>query len=600
MIGTYSDEAIAEALAERKQKPPAVKTRKTQGDPGYIYAMRIERSIESSGSYPFAVAFFDGVKFRHFWGRKCLTQAKEFLWECEPGLIYFHRGDARDFQIIFDWFEGRITFSRDMAILGGEMLANRGTHRIVDSVTLFDHALDRYRSFYRGDAPAAIEDAQRGPEREQHRRSILLRMKWECGAIWKTIAEFRAEYGPHCTLGAAAIDQVKARHWFAHLSREDDREIRPYYKGGMNRVFAEGFGVFTGDFKLYDVNSMYAYIMRSYLHPIGHQGIPTETITPATCFLIVREPGRQCFTTTIHEYKMGLRLKLWKSGLEIVQCHNFPDQGTFAEFVEDFHSRRLAAMNRGDELRADLANDILRAASGKFAQNPNHYFEYKIQSMNAMPLSLPADVRDCFDCHEGVCFEHWTRLHKYPEWNKEVWRRNRSSNYVLNVATAASITGAARSIEMRASAGAIRPMYCDTDSLICESIREHIDPRELGAWKLESRGHTLAIASLKHYALFGDQCPTCKRSRSETGTCDDEHFHRWGCVKLVCAGAYENPAEILAAARGERELRQPDEYTHTIEQLDRALVHRYTLDESGELSIETGLRGDDDEYKGEF
>jgi hypothetical protein len=343
--------------------------------------------------------------------------------------------------------------------------------------------------------------------------------------------------------------------------------------------------------------------MRSYLHPIGFEGIPTETITPFTCFLILRDttkqPGAQCFTLTIYEWKQGLRLKLWNPEPEIVRCYNFPDQSTFAAFVEDFHTRRLAAMERGDSLRADLANDILRAASGKFAQNPNHYFEYQIRAIDAPPLTLPADIRKCPDCREGVCFVHWKLFARYPEWNKAIWRANRSSDYVLNVATAASITGAARSIEMRAIAGSTRPMYWDTDSLICEGFREYVHPRELGAWKQVARGHTLAIVSLKHYALFGDECPDCKRGQGDKGTCENETFHQYGCVKLACAGAYESPDEMLAAARGERELREPDEYTHTIEQLERVLVRRYTLDESGELSIETGLRGDD-EYSGEF
>ena len=70
---------------------------------------------------------------------------------------------------------------------------------------------------------------------------------------------------------------------------------------------------------------------------------------------------------------------------------------------------------------------------------------------------------------------------------------------------AASITSAARSYLMRAIHGATRPIYCDTDSLICESLAPDtvIDGNILGAWKLELDNITeCAIAGPKLYATL--------------------------------------------------------------------------------------------------
>lgn len=73
-----------------------------------------------------------------------------------------------------------------------------------------------------------------------------------------------------------------------------------------------------------------------------------------------------------------------------------------------------------------------------------------------------------------------------------------------DVAIAASITSAARAVLMLSIAQAYRPVYCDTDSLICERLGSGLvqSETELGAWKLEASGDEVAIAGKKLYALF--------------------------------------------------------------------------------------------------
>ena len=70
---------------------------------------------------------------------------------------------------------------------------------------------------------------------------------------------------------------------------------------------------------------------------------------------------------------------------------------------------------------------------------------------------------------------------------------------------AASITSAARSYLMRAIHNSTRPIYCDTDSLICESLGSgtEINGETLGAWKLEQDNILeCAIAGPKLYATL--------------------------------------------------------------------------------------------------
>ena len=111
--------------------------------------------------------------------------------------------------------------------------------------------------------------------------------------------------------------------------------------------------------------------------------------------------------------------------------------------------------------------------------------------------------------------------------------------------TAASITGAARSVLLHGLSNAVRPIYCDTDSIICESLSEDLDGSRLGAWKLEAHGSKVAIAGKKLYAVFSDE-PQFK---------DPEPL--WPAkveglypIKNASKGANLTPAEILAVCRG--------------------------------------------------
>src|SRR6202020_1341429 len=82
-----------------------------------------------------------------------------------------------------------------------------------------------------------------------------------------------------------------------------------------------------------------------------------------------------------------------------------------------------------------------------------------------------------------------------------VWSKPSPGRRYNNVATAASITGAARAVLLEAIQNSVDPIYCDTDSLICKSLSGvQIHKSILGTWDLEAEFDRVIIAGKKTYA----------------------------------------------------------------------------------------------------
>jgi hypothetical protein len=106
---------------------------------------------------------------------------------------------------------------------------------------------------------------------------------------------------------------------------------------------------------------------------------------------------------------------------------------------------------------------------------------------------------------------------------------------------------------IRALATAKRPIYCDTDSIICEGLGPDTDYDEykLGAWKTEKMGDKFALAGRKLYALFdGNEC-----------------------VKMACKGVRLTATEIETVARGGKVTWKKDAPTFSLARGTR-FIHR--------------------------
>jgi DNA polymerase elongation subunit (family B) len=165
----------------------------------------------------------------------------------------------------------------------------------------------------------------------------------------------------------------------------------------------------------------------------------------------------------------------------VLHAWKFDSKASFAEFVEQFYNLRLDAKAKGDKVRDILYKFCLNSGYGKFALNPRKFKQWAMTIGEVPEPQATAEEPNGWSLHtqSGDLF---------------IWSRpNPRKGGFYNVATAASITGAARANLLRNIALAKRPVYCDTDSIICEGFNGELNETELGGWKLEASGDRIAI-----------------------------------------------------------------------------------------------------------
>lgn len=481
-----------------------------------IYTFDIETDPFLHGRKPlaFCCGLYDGKNYWDFWGKDCIEQMCAKLNEMEAGLLYAHYGGKFDFFYIMDYLLGsemRIINSR---IIMAKMKCKDGEHEVRDSFAIMPFALSKLKSGA-GDDKKEIDICKMERKvRHKHKTEILQYLQRDCVSLWNRVVKFLENFGQKTiTIGSASMRELKKVHSFENLTSDDDRDLRKhYYYGGRVECFESGILTPTKrgkTFKVYDVNSMYPFAMKSVRHPIGKPSDEGKKIVDSTMFLSVTGWNRGAFPMVVrnrimfdvpygtfhvtrHEWDVAQEFDLFD--LErIERCVNFDGvrTSTFAEFVDKFYKLRIEVRQKGDEILALFYKFILNSAYGKFGQNPENYRQYTITYAGD-------DLSD-----EGWEAESLEHGNKYMVWSKPTEDTSR-----FNVATGASITGASRAILLRAIATAKRPLYCDTDSIICEDLPLVAkDASQIGAWKLEAECDSAAIAGRKLYALFdGERC----------------------------------------------------------------------------------------------
>lgn len=477
-----------------------------------IYTFDVETDPFKHGRVPraFSCGLFDGENYWDFWGDDCIVRMMSQLENLPGGYLYAHNGGRFDFYYIMPWILGspmRIINSR---IISAEIEGIYGKHEVRDSFAIMPFALSKYKG---ADGKLEIDITKlESTRRKKHKREILAYLKRDCTSLHKLVSKFCETFGSKIlTIGTASMKELKKVHEFDNLDEGEDRDLRKlYYYGGRVECFEKGIirPRKGSTFKVYDVNSMYPHAMASVKHPIGRATHESRDIEESTMFLSVTGHNSGAFPMVVknkimfdvpygtfhvtrHEYDVALEYGLFD--LERVErCVNYDGRtDTFEEFVNKFYQLRKDAKLADDEIMGLFYKYVLNSAYGKFGQNPDNYKEYTITDANT-------DLRS--DGWEPDRIEHGKR---YVVWSKPT---RDSSRY--NVATGASITGAARAILLRAIATARQPLYCDTDSIVCGDLPLAVkDASRLGAWKLEAECDSAAIAGRKLYALFmGEKC----------------------------------------------------------------------------------------------
>lgn len=497
---------------------------------------------------PFTIGIFDGELYEDHWGRDAPEWFIDYLAGCPRSIWFAHNGGNFDFMFLREWWTGepRIINGRlvEVEILG---------HTFRDSFKLLPTKLSELQA---GKKEIDMKKLERHC-REKHRDEILYYQMHDCLSLYRALREFIAEFGLSMTIGSAAIRELQSMYSYTRITPAMDSMLRPYFHGGRNQCFETG--IQSGAWKVFDVNSMYPHVMATFRHPISEPGYFHNRVTKRTAFLTVegkndgalavrtdaggldftRERGE--FHCSVHEFEAALETGTFHP-TRIVETIEFAQWSTFENFVDKFYQKRLTAKANGEAMKVVFYKLLLNNAYGKFATDPENFRDYMIADY------LPDPFCDG-NCPEDAC-PHW-QLEGHIEGQFHLFKRKseiKSWQY-FNVATGASITGAARAQLLRGLSKAVRPAYCDTDSIICEGLDGDLNENTLGAWKLEASGELLAVAGKKTYCLLSTTKPEAKPGKKIESA---RHEGRtWYSVKKASKGAILSPAEILAVANGD-------------------------------------------------
>lgn len=486
-----------------------------------------------------------GEPYREFWGENCVDLMVRHVLSL-PGryLIYMHNGGKFDFHFMLEWLgdnplviNGRLT----------EWVPQFANHKpkIVfrDSFSILPVALDKFGQKQKIDYRIMHRDQR---EKPSNRRKISEYLQQDCVALFNAVHAFAKRFGDKgnipLTIGSTALRKFKEHHAYDKFTKAQDAEFRPYYFGGRVQCFEAG--ILKGPWQVYDVNSSYPAAMRNFDHPVSSMW-DTVAFTPrlltgnrvwfarvvahnkqalpfhsddGTCEFGLSGP--QEFTAISHELVPAIRAGLvevleWREIMQPARTARFVD------FVDIYYAEKVEAKRQGDIFREIFSKLLLNSCYGKFGSNPENYREYKV---------LFDIFRDKLLARDGYVPE----LHISDDPFIELWSRPVRSTRAAyhNVAIAASITSASRSIMLDGLLNSMRPIYCDTDSVICRDFHGEISGTELGAWKHEKTAEYAAIAGKKMYCLY------------------NRTYRRSYPVKWASKGGNLDPLDIIDIARG--------------------------------------------------
>lgn len=485
---------------------------------------------------PFAIGFETPETYIDFWGADCVEQFFAYLATCkERYVIYAHNGGKFDF-FFFLKFMAANTSPR---IINGRLVQIFfGGQEFRDSYAIVDIPLAKFQK-------DEIDYAKfRADCRETHKEEIRHYLKTDCHYLYQLVTEFHKRFGDKLTAAAAALQVLNSFHGFERITSDAiDEKFREYYFGGRVQCFETGL-LRPNPGKRWlvvDRNSMYPAAMKECLHPISATYELNDCITDKTDFATIIAHNRGAlpsraengsltfdvpygeFHATIHEIRAGL--ETGTLDIEKVVCAwEFDRKSTFAEFVDYHYPLKAKAKFDKDKLSEIMYKLILNSAYGKFALNPRKFKSWKL-TLGEVPEPLASEYYP----------DGWTQHSNNGDFY--IWERpspRRGGFY--NIATAASITGAARANLLRNLSNASRPIYCDTDSIICEGFNGWLHETELGGWKVEADGDFAAIAGKKLYAIYDGEKVLKKASKGCTLSGEE--------IIAICNGAeviYRNP-----------------------------------------------------------
>jgi DNA polymerase elongation subunit (family B) len=455
--------------------------------------------------------------YTDFWSLfadKCTASFIDHLESLErPHLIFAHNGGKFDYMYLREHIRGKVF------IIGGRLVeweytTKKGvTHVLRDSYAILPVPLSS------GGGKLDIDYSKLEKKvRTKNKVEIMQYMKQDCVALSEMVMAFKEKYGKFfLTIGSACFDHLKKMYPLEKTSYHFDQEMRKYYYGGRCQTF-EG-GEINEEVYVYDVNSMYPYVMANYTHPYSPNYVKGKKITDDTYFIkwtgtnhgavpyrkedgsLTFDQPHGTFFTTIHEWRIALKYNL----IEVEEIHetiDFFGVTKLDDYVNEGNAEKVKTKStHGNKSNAyTLCKLHLNSPYGKYAQD-----NLKFKTWN-------------FVDPDTACNQEGATVIEGDEFTMIGLPSNAEPEKTTfnNTATGASITGASRAVLLEANiqmlkAGA-RLLYNDTDSIICTKPQREVEglemhPEKLGAWDLEAVGDKMYIAGKKIYAIYkGENC----------------------------------------------------------------------------------------------
>jgi hypothetical protein len=544
---------------------------------------------------PFAWGFYDGAYFKRFWGDDATQQLLAFLNDIPPHQIFAHNGGRFDFMFFMECLSGA------PLIIGNRIVdCSLGCHTLSDSFARIPVALERFGEKITIDYRKFEREKRENPETK---KEILEYLERDCRLLYKVIFNWIEENGRQSSTMASAafkdcLASMNTPKLKKRLSPHQDERMRTFYYGGRVQPFVSG--VHKADLKSLDVNSMYPHVMCVYDHPLSADPadwLREKDLHHDTDFAVVTgwskgalpvrsttgkgllfPSGYGTFYATGHEIRMAIHHRRFKLD-QVLHAHRCTVRGDFRKFIEPVYARRMAYKDTGNIMMVEFCKLTMNGSYGKFALNPRKFKEY---------IFVPPHLRGDYETYmktdgetgkQTLCILVDGKEYQCckPGAANQMWRFQRDrddiENSFRNVATAASITGAARAQLLDGLCRSENIVYCDTDSIICGTSHVEINDKLLGHWKNEGAGNEILIGGKKLYALLGEEAQTQKDiadrikrfgvpdekleqrikrfGKSQKAICEKINQQAIRTIKLASKGARLNIDEMRRVALGE-------------------------------------------------